>query len=191
MSRFWPGPLASVVGLSPPGALSRFVVLSDRPVRPWTRWDFGCLSLFRVTDIDEWSGAPGQLARVRRVVGGTRIYVEFPNASLAWVGTPEPVAFQDGQIVLLFPDRVEPAPPELWREDPMVSVVRIKNSETTVVEYAGQIRSIPTNDVEYEVGNTVEFLPSGVTKVLDSTPLSILELPEIGDKAISEVISPK
>jgi transitional endoplasmic reticulum ATPase len=144
-----------------------------------------------VTDIDEWSGAPGQLARVRRVVGGTRIYVEFPNASLAWVGTPEPVAFQDGQIVLLFPDRVEPAPPELWREDPMVSVVRIKNSETTVVEYAGQIRSIPTNDVEYEVGNTVEFLPSGVTKVLDSTPLSILELPEIGDKAISEVISPK
>lgn len=95
-------------------------------VRPWTPWDFGCLSLFRVTDIDEWSGAPGQLARVRRVVGGTRIYVEFPNASLAWVGTPEPVAFQDGQIVLLFPDRVEPAPPEMWREDPMVSVVRIK-----------------------------------------------------------------
>lgn len=61
-----------------------------------------------------------------------------------------------------------------------------QNSETTVVEYAGQIRTIPTNDVEYEVGNTVEFLPSGVTKVLDSTPLSILELPEIGDKAISE-----
>jgi len=139
-----------------------------------------------VTDIDEWSGATGQLARVRSVVGGTRIYVEFPNGSLAWVGTPEPVEFPDGQIVMLFPDRVEAAPADLWREDSIVSVVRIKNGDTTVVEYAGQIRSIPTNDVKYEVGNTVEFLPSGVTRVLDSTPLSLLDLPEIADKAIDE-----
>lgn len=137
-------------------------------------------------DIDEWSGTTGQLARVRSVVGGTRIYVEFPNASLAWVGTPDPVEFQEGQVVLLFPDRIEAAPVDLWRENPIVSVVRIKNSETTVVEYAGQIHSIPTNDVEYHIGNTVEFLPSGVTRVLASTPLSLLDLPEIADKAIDE-----
>jgi transitional endoplasmic reticulum ATPase len=126
------------------------------------------------------------LARVRGVVGGTRIYVEFPNATYAWVGTPEPVEFQDGQVVLLFPDRVEAAPADLWREGSMISVVRIKNSETTVVEYAGHIRSIPTNDVNYEVGNTVELLSSGVTKVLASTPLSLLDFPGVTDKAIDE-----
>jgi transitional endoplasmic reticulum ATPase len=108
----------------------------------------------------------------------------MPNGNLAWVSTPQPVDFPQGQVVLVFTDRIEPAPEDLWDEDPMVSVVRIKNGETTVVEYAGQIRRIPTSDVKYDVGNTVEFLPSGVTRVLATTPLSLLDLPEIGDKAI-------
>lgn len=139
-----------------------------------------------MVEIDDGSGGAGQLARVRTIVGAHRIYLEFPNGNLAWIGTSESVDFKEGQIVLIFNSRVEPAPEDLWHEDPQVSVVRVKNSDTTVLEYAGHIYSIPTNNTSYEVGNTVEFLPAGVTRVLDTAPLSILDLPEIPDKAINE-----
>jgi transitional endoplasmic reticulum ATPase len=144
----------------------------------------GSPSLVRVVDIDDGSGGAGQLARVRKVVGAHRTYIEFPHGTLAWVDTPEPADFEEGQVVLIFNNRIEPAPEDLWHEDPQVSVVRIKNGDVTVLEYAGHINTIPTNDVNYEVGNTVEFLQTGVNRVLDTAPLSILDLPEIAEDAI-------
>ena len=134
--------------------------------------------------IEEASGGLGQLARVRKVVGETRIYIEVPNGSLGWVDMPRAIDFEASQVVLVFNDHIEPAPEDLWHEDPIISVVRIKNEDTTVVEFAGHIRSIPTNDVKYEVGNTVELLSTGIVRVLDAAPLSLLDLPEITDRTI-------
>jgi transitional endoplasmic reticulum ATPase len=141
----------------------------------------------RMVDIEDSSGW-GFLVRVREVVDKRRIYVEHPNGSVGWIDTPTPVSFASGETILAFEDRIEAAPDSIWREDPFISVVRIKNSDHTVLEYAGHVRKIPTNSVQYEVGNTVEALPSGVVHVLDAAPLSIIDLPSVDEKTVHQFI---
>jgi transitional endoplasmic reticulum ATPase len=101
---------------------------------------------------------------------------------------PDAAKFSPGQVVLALNDRIESAPEALWHEEPFISVVRIKNVDTTVLEFAGAPRSIPTNDVSYEVGYTVEALSSGVVRVLDTKPLSLVDLPEVSDEAVESFI---
>ena len=137
-----------------------------------------------IRDSSPW----GQVARIREIVGKHRLYVEMPNGSLGWADIPDTQEFSIGQVILIFPDRLEPAPEDLWHEDPFISVVRIKNEDTTVLEFAGPPRSVPTNDVPYEVGYTVEALSSGVVRVLDTKPISLVDLPEISDDAVESFI---
>lgn len=134
-------------------------------------------------DIEDDSGGYGTIARVRKIDGG-RIFIQLPNGTFGWADLQPPLTFQEGQVVLIFSDRVEVVPEVLWHEDPQISVVRIKTDDVTILEYAGTIKSIPTNSIEYAKGNTVEFLSTGVTRVLDEMPLSLLELPDIANSEI-------
>jgi transitional endoplasmic reticulum ATPase len=145
-------------------------------------------TLCYVVDFDESSGW-GQLARISQVFDGTRLYVENPNGNIGWIDTSETDGFKPGQVVLVFSDHIEPAPPDMWREDSYVSVVRLKSEDSTVVEFSGQPRIIPTNNIAYDVGNTVEVFPTtGVVRVLDQAPLSVLDLPEITNKEVEGFI---
>lgn len=136
-----------------------------------------------MADIERASGSYGPIARVRKVVG-TRIYIQIPNGNFGWFDLEEPLDLHEDQIIVIFSDHIEPAPQDLWLEDPQISVVRIKNEDVTVLEYAGQIRSIPTNEIDYAKGNTVEYLSTGVTRVIDVMPLSLLDQPDITDSTI-------
>lgn len=102
-----------------------------------------------------------------RYVDGRRVFLVLPNGQLGSIDTPTIEDFTPETIVHITDDGIEEIPPEVWREDPWVAVVRIKNSDVTVVETSGQARIIPTNSVDYKRGNTVEVLSTGVVRVLD------------------------
>lgn len=141
-----------------------------------------------VSDVSECSGW-GQVARVRHVQDGYRIYIYLPNGRSGWVEARESVDFKPGDTILFLEDgRIEIAPPEAWPDDSWVSVVRIKNPDTTVVEFSGHPSIVPTNNVTYEPGNTVEVRNSGVVRVLDKNPIKILDFPGIDDTVIKQFI---
>ena len=90
-----------------------------------------------IRDTSGW----GQVARIREIVDEHRLYIEMPNGSLGWADISDTAEFFVGQVILIFNDHLESAPEGLWHEDPFISVVRIKNSDTTVLEFAGPPRS--------------------------------------------------
>lgn len=129
----------------------------------------------------------GQLARVR-YVEGRQVFVVLPNGRFGRMETAEPVDFSPGTIVHITDDGIEEVPPEVWPEDPWVAVVRIKNTDVTVVEIGGQPSIVPTNAVEYKRGNTVEVLSTGVVRVLDEEPLRIIDFPAVDEKTAASFI---
>jgi transitional endoplasmic reticulum ATPase len=129
----------------------------------------------------------GQLARVR-YVDGRWVFVVLPNGQLGWMETREPVDFPPETAVHITDEQIEEVPAAVWREEPWVAVVRIKNPDVTVVEISGQARIVPTNGVNYKRGNTVEVLSTGVVRVLDEEPLRIIDFPAIDEKTAEQFI---
>src|SRR5690349_12679144 len=106
----------------------------------------------------EW----GALARVLFVENRRYVYAQLADGRTAWFDFQDEDQddFEPGDVVLILNDHIEPAPEAVWKEEPWVSVVRVRNEITTVVEYAGHVRILPTSDIPYEVGNTVKVLSS-------------------------------
>lgn len=133
----------------------------------------------------------GDVARVRGVaLDGRRLYLVFRNGQTATVDNDIPFEFDVGTVVLVRPKEnyLEPAPDELWPEEPWAAVVRLKLPDTTVVDYRGQWRMFPTrNDITYREGNTVEVLEGfGIVRVLAEEPLKYLDLPAVDDTVIAK-----
>ena len=148
--------------------------------------DLAC-SIAAVATVEDFSGW-GQLARVRYVEDEHRVYLALPNGQVGWADSEEPVSFEPGTVVLALDGHIEEAPEDAWSPDSWVAVVRIKADDTTVVEFGGHARIVPTNEAEYEVGNTVEVNATGVLRVLDRSPIRLLDLPEVDEAAIEEFI---
>ena len=129
----------------------------------------------------------GMFARVR-FVKDKRIYVQRPNGDVGHVTTNDPVDYAPGTPILIFSDRIEEAPEEVWSHENWVAVVRIKNDDVTVIDVAGQPRIIPTTNIGYRIGNTVEATPAGVLRVLDTKPIRLLDMQEVGDDDIKRFI---
>ena len=133
------------------------------------------------------------VARVRAVENdGHRLYVEFPNGYITTVdNNRESFEFDVGSVVLIRPNEnyIEAAPKELWLEQSLVGVVRLRLSDTTVIDSGGgRWIVLPTrNDIEYSEGNTVEAKNSyGVIRVLAKEPLKYIDLPAIDDSVIAK-----
>ena len=129
------------------------------------------------------------VARIRAIDDdGCRLYLEFPNGVVTTVVNDEPFEFSVGSVVLvrINENYIELAPDELWPEQSFVGVVRLKLPDTTVVDVGGRWIMLPTNNVVYSEGNTVEAKnSSGVTRVLAKDPIKYLDLPAIDDATIS------
>lgn len=136
-----------------------------------------------------------QIARVSAASSdGCRLFMELPTTGVVTVDSSEPLGLDVGTVVLVRAqdDHIEVVPDYVWpsrsnESDPSwVGVVVLRTPEVTVVDVGTRWQPVPTNDVAYRVGNTVEGRDSkGVTRVLDEKPLRGRESPGIDDAVIT------
>jgi transitional endoplasmic reticulum ATPase len=142
-------------------------------------------------DTFEQIGTISNVARVRAVEqDGYQLYLEYPNGYITAVHKEEePFDFDIGSIVLVWPNEqyIEAAPDDLWPDESWVGIVRLKLPDITVVGSNGRWIKVPTNDIEYREGNTVEVHNSnGVVRVLSEDPIKYIDLPAIDDTVIEK-----
>jgi transitional endoplasmic reticulum ATPase len=132
------------------------------------------------------------VARVRAVEDdGHLLYLEFPNGLITTVvNHQEPFEFAAGSVVLVRVNEnyIESAPDELWPEQSLVGVVRLRLPDITVVDSGGgRWVMLPTRkDIDYSEGYTVEAKNSfGVIRVLAKEPIKYIDLPAIDDSIIA------
>lgn len=127
-------------------------------------------------------GRGGNVVRVRSVDREVGIaYVELVNGAVATAVDDDVHEWQIGDVLLVTSEEdrtvFTQAPPELWPHDGIwIGVVRLRQDDITVVEVGGTHRRISTNDVAYDVGNTVEGRDTGILRVLSKESIRYLDL---------------
>lgn len=122
---------------------------------------------------------PFDVARVDGVSDTGRTYLSYPTGKTGYFDNTSEHDFIDGDVVFVDADAgyVEPAPDSAWPDSEWVGVVKHRTSAETVVETSGRLVLLETNDVEYEVNNTVVARDSvGVIRVLTDTPIRAIDL---------------
>lgn len=141
-------------------------------------------------------GLGGNVVRVRHVDEDEGIaYVDLINGQIATAYADDVLDWKPGDVMLATPDgggtNFAACPAELWPHDVIwVGVVRIRLDDITVVEVGGGHRRIPTNEIPYEVGNTVEGGDGGVIRVLSPDPIRYLDLSDRDAIDVAHFIPP-
>jgi hypothetical protein len=87
------------------------------------------------------------VARVRKIADeGCRLYIEYSSGMTATVdcATPYGLAVDDIVLVRAEDDFLEPAPAELWPDDPWVGIVRLRRDDVTVIRGCPERRRTST-----------------------------------------------
>ena len=126
------------------------------------------------------------------------MYFDLRNGLSGWLnqedGEYDVVEYDVGDVLLLVTEdgnqRAEKLPSSTWPDQLWIGVVRIKSEDITIITSGSQNRKVPTKDeVEYEVGNTVEAGDvQGVVRVLSKTPISLIDLPSLDDSVTDEFL---
>lgn len=122
---------------------------------------------------------PFDVARVDGVSDTGRTYLTYVTGKTGYFDNTSDHDFADGDIVFVDTDTgyVEPAPDGVWPDSEWVGVVKHRTADDTVVETGGKLVLLETNDVEYEVDDTVVARESvGVMRVLTKTPIRAIDL---------------
>lgn len=122
---------------------------------------------------------PFDVARVAGVSDTRRTYLTYPTGKTGYFDNTSDHDFADGDVVFVDADTgyVEPAPDDVWPDSEWVGVVKHRTAAETVVEMGGRLVLLETNDVKYEVNNTVVARESiGVVRVLTETPIRAIDL---------------
>lgn len=130
---------------------------------------------------------PKTVGRVRQTLPTGEVYIELRDGRIATVHGAEPLP--TGTVVLVDPDSnyIETAPSELWPEELLVGVVRLKLDDVTLLDTGGRPLRIPTSDVSYSKGNTVEAtLARGVSRVLSTDPIRYIDLSTVDASVIGQ-----
>lgn len=136
-------------------------------------------------------GPTGQIVKVTAVSeDGCRVFFDWRNGLSSYFDQRDS-EFEIGDILLLFEEdglqQAKKLPDSAWPGQLWIGVVRIKLKDITVISTGGQNRSVPTTDVDYVVGNTVEAGDvQGVVRVLSKTPISLIDLPSLDESVIEE-----
>lgn len=134
----------------------------------------------------------GPLARVRHVSeDGHELVLELRGGHVTSATAHEPTDLEVGDVVVVRDNALDHVADDLWVDESSVGVVKIKLADRTVIDAAGRWHLLPTNsDVEYSVGNTVEFKETvGVVDVLHSDPIRLVDLGEL-DESIVQTFKP-
>jgi transitional endoplasmic reticulum ATPase len=123
-------------------------------------------------------------------MAGDRAYITFTNGNSGWASPREggELDVTVGDVVLILPNNLEVVPSELWPDEDTIAVVKIKLPDITIVDTKGAWKIVPTrDDVDYSVGNTVLVRDLvGVTRLLQSEPIKLLDIPELDSSAVEQ-----
>ena len=135
-------------------------------------------------------GPPQALARVRAIHDGGRfLHLQFLNGNYLWFAIKNSMEFEVGDWALVGDERIDYAPEELWPDDRWLAIVKSRLDDLTILDASGQLRFVPTNEVEYKIGNTVLVTDDGVDRVVDERPLRRDSDP-LDESALSPYIVP-
>ena len=138
-------------------------------------------------------GATGQLVKVTAVSeNGGRVYFDLRNG-LSGSFDQIDDEYEIGDVLLIVDEdghqRADRMPNDAWPSQLLIGIVRIKTDDFTVISVGGQNRKVPTSDVKYEVGNTVEAGDvQGAVRVLSKTPISLIDLPSLDDSITDQFL---
>lgn len=135
--------------------------------------------------------SPRTVARVEHVSSDhAAAYLQLRNGTFVTYTPQGGVDLSRGDVVFISEDwdDIEPAPRELWPEEPWVGVVRVVKHDKVVVDISGRLKILPTpNSLALAVGNTVEGLDSaGITGLLSHDPVRYLDLPTVDAVTIEQ-----
>ena len=130
---------------------------------------------------------PVPVGRIRSVTSDKRtLWFEYPNGSMGSATSEDPMTLAVGDVVLVGESQLSPAPNDLWPDDLWVGVVRLRDPEVTVVDSGGRWHRLPTvSTVPYRVGNTVEVKSTGVIRVLQETPIRLIDFADLDESVVS------
>ena len=123
---------------------------------------------------------PKVVGRVRHTLSTGEVYIELRDGRIITVQGAKPLP--NGTVVLVDLDSnsIEAASSELWPEELLVGVVRLKRDDVTLLDTGGRPLRIPTSNVNYSQGNTVEAtLTHGVVRVLSLDPIRYIDFPTV------------
>lgn len=130
---------------------------------------------------------PGVVGRVRHTLPTGEVYVELRDGRIVTVHGTEQLS--TGTVVLVDPDsnHIEAAPSDLWPEEFLVGVVRLKRDDITLLDTGARLLRIPTSEVSYSEGNTVEAtLTHGVSRVLSTDPIRYIDLSTVDASVVKQ-----
>ena len=136
-------------------------------------------------------GPVGQLVKVTALSeDGCQVIIDFGNGKIGSF-YQQHKEYRINDVLLITNEdgiqQVHLMPVTAWPEQLWVGVVRIKLNDISIISTGSLNRKVPTTDVEYEVGNTVEAGDlRGVVRVLSPTPISLIDLPSLDDDIVDQ-----
>jgi transitional endoplasmic reticulum ATPase len=140
----------------------------------------------------------GDLGRVAAVsADGMRAWIALASGRTVSVTSRfDPLELVRGGTVFVTAYGLEPVPDEAFPSgegtapstELWVGVVALRTDDVTLVDLGvGPVRQVPTTDVTYEIGNTVEGTDAaGVSRVLSPKPLPRFDQRQLDDDDVSE-----
>src|SRR5687768_10536058 len=103
----------------------------------------------------------GRYARITHTTDSPpTVFFEFLDRTVGHATHDEPIPFEVGAVVIVYPTSIRLAPVDAWDPEPQIAVVRLKLDDITIIDAAGRWMQVPTvDDVDYERGNTVLASP--------------------------------
>lgn len=117
-----------------------------------------------------------------------RIFIEFPNGNPAILVDADQYDFEIGSVIFLDTNTnfIGVAPSDIWPDASFCGVVKLKLRDITIIDTGARWSNIPTSQVSYAVGNTVEAKAStGVIRVLSESPIKLIDLPTVDDSVVN------
>lgn len=133
---------------------------------------------------------PRTVARVTYVSGDrTTAFLDLRNGQSITYTPPQPFDMQRGDVVFIDFDEesAEPAPQELWPDEPWIGIVRLVLSDEAIVDIGGNLKKVSRpHGIDIHDGNTVEGLaPEGIVRILADKPIRYIDI-STGDSVSAE-----
>jgi transitional endoplasmic reticulum ATPase len=135
----------------------------------------------------------GFLARIVRFTDDrSTVYFRQRHGSWAWASSSDPnqeLEGSVGDVILVAGSTYRVVPSDLWEEDTLIGVVRLRLDDVTVLDMGNRLETVPSSAaVDFAVDNTVEATESrGVIRVLSDEALAPLDRGGAGDGLLARV----